>query len=566
MRSIRKAVIPAAGMGTRFLPATKSIPKEMIPIVDVPMIQLIVEEAVKSGLTEIVLITGRGKEAIERHFSSNTELESFLEEKGKKELAEVSRALGRMCNLIAVRQDVPMGLGHAVLCAAQAVGNEPFAVLLGDDLIDTTDAEGPCTGQLIKVAQAKDASVVGVMEVSAQDVSKYGIVAAAEDGRVTALVEKPDPATAPSRLAIPGRYILSPEIFKILENTRPGKGGEIQLTDALEVLARGSSGLYAAKFQGTRYDTGDRLGFIEATLAYALKRPELAKDVKGMIRRFSSALGIIAFGFGIVGAGHPSRVEAATLPGSYLLKTWVSKKNTGTVKTVRVRSAVTEMVGDRTTAAHFRVLTAVDWTKGILKARAYDDAGKELFVHQRVVGGTATGGESYSLAAALLWDSRVDLVQKMSKNLGMPVLGEKEPIEVARWRGLYVWTIGWDRGTVDSPQVWMEKDVFTPVRVVFKSEETNQLLEARLNTYRPYRELVLPSSILIMPPTGRAFEKAMDREEGFLREDINEVVVNPEALEWSKESPGPTAGFTKAGAETDAAVHALIERYFETLR
>jgi UTP--glucose-1-phosphate uridylyltransferase len=238
---VRKAVIPAAGMGTRFLPATKAIPKEMIPIVDTPMIQ--------------------------------------------RELAELSRSIGKLCNLISIRQKNPAGLGHAVLCAAPAIGNEPFAVLLGDDLIDS---EVPCTRQLIDVYERENASVVGVMEVPPGEVNKYGIVG----GKMTAprtmhvdrLVEKPAPEDAPSRLAIPGRYVLSPAIFACLRETKPGKGGEIQLTDGLQLLAKREK-LLAYQFEGTRYDTGDRLGFIEATIAFALKRPDLAPGVRAIMAK-----------------------------------------------------------------------------------------------------------------------------------------------------------------------------------------------------------------------------------------------------------------------------------------
>jgi len=287
-QKIRKAVIPAAGMGTRFLPATKSIPKEMIPIVDVPMIQLIVEEAVQAGIEDIILVTARHKEAIENHFDFNYELEHSLDEKGKKELSELSRSLGKLCNLISIRQKMPLGLGHAVLCAAPIVGNEPFAVLLGDDLID---APQPCIGQLIDVYQKHQASVVAVMEVAPSEVSKYGIIGGTslEKGltEVSHLVEKPAPENAPSRLAIPGRYVLSPEIFDCLRNTPLGRGGEIQLTDALQILAKRER-LLAYEFQGVRYDSGDRLGFIEATLAYALKRKELAPGVREMMQRFLS--------------------------------------------------------------------------------------------------------------------------------------------------------------------------------------------------------------------------------------------------------------------------------------
>lgn len=285
---IRKAVIPAAGQGTRFLPGTKAVPKEMIPIVDTPMIQFIVEEAVRSGIEDVILITARNKEAIENHFDFNYELEDSLEKKQKHELAELSRSIGKMCNLISVRQKIPMGLGHAVYCAASVIGNEPFAVLLGDDMIDATV---PCTRQLIDLYDQHQASVVGVMEVPANDVSKYGIVGGKMLNprlmEVSHLLEKPSPQDAPSRFAIPGRYVLSPMIFDCLRETKPGKGGEIQLTDALQLLAT-KSRLLGYQFEGTRYDTGDRLGFIDATLAFALKRPELSEEVKKIMRKHLS--------------------------------------------------------------------------------------------------------------------------------------------------------------------------------------------------------------------------------------------------------------------------------------
>ncbi len=282
---IRKAVIPAAGLGTRFLPATKAIPKEMIPIVDVPMIQHIVEEAVRSGIEDIILITARHKEAVENHFDFNFELEESLDRKNKQDLAEISRSLGRLGNLISIRQKNPLGLGHAVLCAAPVIGNEPFAVLLGDDLIDS---RVPCIRQLMDVYERENASVVGVMEVPREDVSKYGIVAGKliQSGllEVSDLVEKPSPESAPSRYAIPGRYVLSPKIFDCLRRTQPGKGGEIQLTDGLQLLAQLEK-LLAFEFEGTRYDTGDRLGFIDATLAFALKRPDLAQGVQELLKK-----------------------------------------------------------------------------------------------------------------------------------------------------------------------------------------------------------------------------------------------------------------------------------------
>ena len=282
---VRKAVIPAAGLGTRFLPATKAIPKEMIPIIDVPMIQHIVEEAVNSGIRDVILVTARHKEAIENHFDYNYELEDTLERKAKYDLALISKKIGNLCNIISVRQKVPMGLGHAVLAAAAAVGDEPFAVLLGDDLID---AEIPCTKQLIEIFQKQNASVVGVMEVPKDEVSKYGIVGGTRLNdrlmHVTHLVEKPPVNEAPSQIAIPGRYILTPKIFEILRRTPPGKGGEIQLTDALQILAKEEK-LFAYQYEGTRYDTGDRLGFIDATLAFALKRPELCGGVIELMKK-----------------------------------------------------------------------------------------------------------------------------------------------------------------------------------------------------------------------------------------------------------------------------------------
>ncbi|CAK9249843.1 unnamed protein product [Sphagnum jensenii] len=236
---IRKAVIPAAGLGTRFLPATKAIPKEMIPIVDTPMIQHIVEEAVRAGAETVVLITARHKEAIENHFDYNYELEHTMDEKEKKDLAELSRSIGRLCNIVSVRQKNPMGLGHAILCSEPVIGNEPFAILLGDDLIDS---EVPCSKQLADIFERERSSVVGVMEVPQAEVSKYGIVGGkmvnARLMQVEYLVEKPAADKAPSRFAIPGRYVLTPTIFDCLRETKPGKGGEIQLTDGLQLLLK----------------------------------------------------------------------------------------------------------------------------------------------------------------------------------------------------------------------------------------------------------------------------------------------------------------------------------------
>ncbi len=282
---VRTAVIPAAGLGTRFLPATKAVPKEMLPIIDVPMIQHIVEEAVNSGVERVVLVTARHKEAIENHFDHNYELEHTLLEKQKQALADVSRRIASLCEVISIRQKNPRGLGHAVLCAEPVVGREPFAVLLGDDLIDS---EVPCTRQLIEIAEQESASCVAVMEVPRSEVHKYGIVA----GRplrdrlweVSELVEKPSVEKAPSQLAIPGRYVLSPAIFDCIRETRPGAGGEIQLTDALQILARKEK-LLAHAYSGTRYDTGDRLGYIDATIAFALKRPELRSGVMELLQK-----------------------------------------------------------------------------------------------------------------------------------------------------------------------------------------------------------------------------------------------------------------------------------------
>ena len=292
MKRIRKAVIPAAGLGTRFLPVTKAIPKEMLPIVDVPTIQLIVEEAVASGLEEIILVTARGKDAIANHFDTHYELEDSLERRGKHELAEISRAISRMARVITVRQQLPLGLGHAVLCAEDAVGNEPFAVLLGDDIID---ADPACTRQLIDQFQTQ--SVVGVMEVPAAEVSKYGIVksdpvsGSSRLSRVRDVIEKPAVGAAPSRLAIPGRYILTPGVFTALRAVEKQylarKSGEIQLTDALKILAD-SEGLLAYEFDGVRFDAGDRLGYLEANLAYALRRPELASGVRALLKKYLS--------------------------------------------------------------------------------------------------------------------------------------------------------------------------------------------------------------------------------------------------------------------------------------
>ena len=283
---VRKAVIPAAGLGTRFLPATKAIPKEMIPIIDKPMIQYIIEECVGAGIEDIILITARGKDSILDHFDHSFEVEESLREKNKKDLLEVTEHASKLANIIAIRQKTPMGLGHAVLTARQAVGNEPFAVLLGDDLIVS---KVPCIKQLIDIYEERQTSVIGVMEVPRKEVSKYGIVGGKNLSdklvKVDQMVEKPSPENAPSQLACPGRYVLSPRVFDFIEQTKPGKGGEIQLTDALARLAT-DEGLLAYLFDGRRYDTGDKLGFIEATVAFALQRPDLADGVRRILAQY----------------------------------------------------------------------------------------------------------------------------------------------------------------------------------------------------------------------------------------------------------------------------------------
>ena len=276
MQKVTKAVIPAAGLGTRFLPATKACPKEMLPIVDKPTIQYIIEEALASGIKDILIITGHNKRSIEDHFDYNPELELNLREHGKDELLALVKEIGDI-NLHYIRQKEPKGLGHAILCAKSFVGDEPFAVLLGDDVV--YNEEKPCLKQLLDVYDATGASVLGCQTVPQEKVSSYGIVAseATEDARifkVNDMVEKPAVEDAPSRLAVLGRYVITPEIFAILEQTAPGRGGEIQLTDALKMLAK-EQAMYAYDFVGRRYDVGDKQGYLEATVEYALRRPEL---------------------------------------------------------------------------------------------------------------------------------------------------------------------------------------------------------------------------------------------------------------------------------------------------
>jgi UTP--glucose-1-phosphate uridylyltransferase len=280
---IRKGIIPAAGLGTRFLPVTKAVPKELLPIVDKPTIQYIVEEAVASGIEEVILITARGKGSIEDHFDVSVELEETLKRQKKEDLLRMVRDISEMVRVVAIRQKEPKGLGHAVLCAREAVGEEPFAVLLGDDIVD---ADPPCLAQMIEVARQRGGGVIALQRVPEQEAHLYGIIRGKEVGKrvykIRELVEKPPPGQAPSNLAVIGRYILPPEMFSLIESTPPGKGGEIQLTDALQELARRMP-LYGYEFMGDRYDAGDKVGYLQANLAFALKRPEMAEKLREFI-------------------------------------------------------------------------------------------------------------------------------------------------------------------------------------------------------------------------------------------------------------------------------------------
>jgi len=280
---VRKAIIPAAGFGTRFLPATKAQPKEMLPIVDKPTIQYIVEEAVDAGIEDILIITGRNKRAIEDHFDRNLELEHFLESKGKNDLKLLVEEIGAV-EIHYIRQKEQLGLGHAIYCARSFVGNEPFAVLLGDDIVYS---DTPALKQLMNVYEDVGGTVLGVQPVPRQWTSRYGIVSPLNQRgsiyEVADLVEKPQPEDAPSELAIMGRYIIEPEIFEILAETAPGAGGEIQLTDALKELARRKP-MYAYHFEGKRYDVGDKLGYLEASVEFALRNEELADDFRQYLK------------------------------------------------------------------------------------------------------------------------------------------------------------------------------------------------------------------------------------------------------------------------------------------
>ena len=291
---ITKAVIPAAGLGTRFLPATKAMPKEMLPVVDKPAIQYVVEEAVAAGLTDVLMITGRNKNALENHFDRMTELEATLEQKGDVDRLKKVEYSNDLADMHYVRQGDPRGLGHAVLRARMHVGREPFAVLLGDDLIDERDV---LLSRMIEEQNNRNASVIALMEVDPSMTHMYGIATVENTGtpdvvKITGLVEKPAAGTSPSNYAIIGRYVLQPDVFDVLEHTEPGKGGEIQLTDALQAMAANNiaGGVYGVVFRGRRYDTGDRLDYIKAIVQLAVEREDLGPELKPWLKQFSATL------------------------------------------------------------------------------------------------------------------------------------------------------------------------------------------------------------------------------------------------------------------------------------
>lgn len=281
---IRKAVFPAAGFGTRFLPATKAIPKEMLPLIDKPLIQYSVEEAKNSGLEEIIIVTGMGKTAIEDHFDVTFELEILLKEKKKTDILRMIEEVSNLAHFSYTRQKKPLGLGHAIHCAKNLVGMEPFAVFLSDDVID---ADVPVMKQMLKVFRQYPATILAVQRVPMKDVHHYGIIEAKKIGpriyKVTDMVEKPLPKDAPSNLAIIGRYILMPDIFAMLEQTKTGKGGEVQLTDGLKMLSK-KQPIYAYEFEGDRYDAGDKLGFLKANVSFAIKNPNIKKEFKKFLK------------------------------------------------------------------------------------------------------------------------------------------------------------------------------------------------------------------------------------------------------------------------------------------
>lgn len=285
-KRVRKAVFPAAGLGTRFLPATKAVPKEMLALVDKPIIQYGVEEALASGIEHIIIVTGRGKTTMEDHFDVSFELDATLERKGKKDLLELSRKVASMARVSYVRQSEPLGLGHAVLCAKGIVGEEPFAVLLPDDIVD---AERPCIGQMIDVFIERGGSVLATMAIDGPGISAYGVLAGSRDpsnARIfncAGMVEKPKLENAPSNQAIVGRYVLTPRIFELLEQTKPGAGGEIQLTDGILALLQHEK-VFGYTFEGKRYDAGDKFGMLQATIEFALKRPEFADRLRAYLK------------------------------------------------------------------------------------------------------------------------------------------------------------------------------------------------------------------------------------------------------------------------------------------
>lgn len=285
-KSVRKAVFPAGGLGTRFLPATKVVPKEMLALVDKPIIQYGVEEAIESGIEHIIIITGRGKGAMEDHFDHSFELDATLERRGKHELLAVSRNVATLARISYVRQKEPLGLGHAVLCAKELVGNEPFAVLLPDDVID---AEPPCLKQMIDVFEEKGGSVLATQTVEGPAISAYGVLTGSQDPgnlriyNCTGMVEKPKFEEAPSTQAIIGRYVLTPRVFELLEQTKPGAGGEIQLTDGIKALLKEEK-VFGYTFQGKRFDAGDKFGMLQATVEFALKRPEFGDRFRAYLK------------------------------------------------------------------------------------------------------------------------------------------------------------------------------------------------------------------------------------------------------------------------------------------
>ena len=290
-KKVRKAVLPSAGLGTRFLPASKAIPKEMLPIVDKPVIQYIIEEAVASGVEQIILVTARGKSAIEDHFDKNWELEDLLEKRGKSELLKESQQLWQMVEVVSVRQHEPLGLGHAIYCARNLVKDEPFLVMLPDDMVD--NPEYPCARQLIEVYERFGCSVVALMKVPEELISKYGMVKFEQVDKnmvqVWDCVEKPAPESAPSDLGIVARYLFTPEIFSALEKTKPGVGGEIQITDAIAQLAQQGK-VYGCIFEGERFDAGDKFGYLQATIHYALKHPQLGERFRAWLKNFCKDL------------------------------------------------------------------------------------------------------------------------------------------------------------------------------------------------------------------------------------------------------------------------------------